>query len=83
MALGIDRLHPEQEAAIAHAMGGGDTLVVLPTGYGKSAFYQIPSMLLDQPVVVISPLLALREDQTRRLSKRGIPVVRFDGTVRG
>ncbi|MEE2672808.1 MAG: RecQ family ATP-dependent DNA helicase [Myxococcota bacterium] len=82
-ALGIDRLHPEQEAAIAQAMGGGDSMVILPTGYGKSACYQIPSMLLEQPVVVISPLLALLEDQTKSLQKRGIPVVRFDGTIRG
>ena len=61
-ALGIDRLHPEQEKAIAQAMSGGDALVVLPTGYGKSACYQIPSMLLPQPVIVISPLLALLEE---------------------
>ncbi|MFP6623116.1 MAG: RecQ family ATP-dependent DNA helicase [Myxococcota bacterium] len=82
-ALGIDRLYPEQEAAIAHAMSGGDSLVILPTGFGKSACFQIPSMLLEQPVVVISPLLALLEDQTKSLQKRGIPVVRFDGTIRG
>ena len=82
-ALGIDRLHSEQEAAIAHSMGGGDALVVLPTGYGKSACYQVPSMLLPQPVVVVSPLLALIEDQVGNLERRGVPVVRFDGTVRG
>jgi ATP-dependent DNA helicase RecQ len=82
-ALGVDRLHPEQEAAIEHVMAGGDALVVLPTGFGKSACYQIPSMLLPQPVVVISPLLALIADQVANLERRGIPVVRFDGTVRG
>jgi len=82
-ALGIGRLHPEQEAAIAQSMSGGDALVVLPTGFGKSACYQIPSMLLPHPVVVISPLLALIEDQVANLDRRGIPVVRMDGTVRG
>jgi len=82
-ALGIEKLHPEQETAIQHVMGGGDGLVVLPTGFGKSACYQVPSMLLPKPVVVISPLLALIEDQVNNLQKRGIPVVRFDGTVRG
>ncbi|MDP6977986.1 MAG: RecQ family ATP-dependent DNA helicase [Myxococcota bacterium] len=82
-ALGITKLHPEQEAAIQHVMGGGDALVVLPTGFGKSACYQLPSMLLPQPVVVISPLLALIEDQVNNMQRRGIPVVRFDGTVRG
>ncbi len=81
--LGIEKLHPEQEAAIQHVMGGGDALVVLPTGFGKSACYQLPSMLLPQPVVVVSPLLALIEDQVNNLQRRGIPVVRFDGTVRG
>lgn len=64
-------------------MGGGDGLIVLPTGFGKSACYQIPAMLLPKPVVVISPLLALIEDQVGNLERRGIPVVRFDGTVRG
>ena len=81
--LGIQQLHPEQERAILHSMQGRDALVVLPTGYGKSACYQIPSLLLPNPVVVVSPLLALLEDQTRSLEKRGIPVVRVDGTVRG
>lgn len=82
-ALGIERLHPEQEQAIEHVMGGGDALVVLPTGFGKSACYQIPSMLLEHPVVVVSPLLALIEDQVTNLERRGVPVVRFDGTIRG
>ena len=81
--LGIERLHPEQERAILHSLQGSDALVVLPTGYGKSACYQIPSMILPKPVVVVSPLLALLEDQTRNLDKRGVPVVRVDGTVRG
>ena len=81
--LGIERLYPEQERAIIHSLQGRDALVVLPTGYGKSACYQIPSMIMPKPVVVVSPLLALLEDQTRSLEKRGVPVVRVDGTVRG
>ncbi len=82
-AFGFERLHPEQEKVIAHALGGGDALVVLPTGYGKSACFQIPSLILPRPVVVVSPLLALIEDQVTNLEKRGLPVVRFDGTIRG
>ncbi|MBW2382547.1 MAG: ATP-dependent DNA helicase RecQ [Deltaproteobacteria bacterium] len=81
--LGIPELHPEQLRAIQHGISGRDALVVLPTGYGKSACYQVPSMLLPEPVVVVSPLLALLEDQTRMLEKRGVPVVRIDGTIRG
>jgi ATP-dependent DNA helicase RecQ len=81
--LGIQRLYPEQERVIANALAGQDTLVVLPTGFGKSATYQVPSMVLPKPVVVISPLLALLRDQHEKLIKRRIPCVRLDGTVRG
>lgn len=68
---------------IQNALAGADTLVVLPTGFGKSACYQIPSMIMPRPVVVISPLLALLRDQHEKLLKRRIPCVRLDGTVRG
>jgi ATP-dependent DNA helicase RecQ len=81
--LGITRLYPEQEQVIHNALANTDTLVVLPTGFGKSACYQIPSMIMPKPVVVISPLLALLRDQHEKLIKRRIPCVRLDGTVRG
>jgi ATP-dependent DNA helicase RecQ len=81
--LGIVRLYPEQEKVIADSMNGRDVLVVLPTGFGKSACYQIPSMILAKPVVLVSPLLALLRDQHEKLLKRDIPCVRLDGTVRG
>jgi len=81
--LGIARLYPEQERVITHVTQGSDVLVVLPTGFGKSACYQVPSMTLDKPVVLISPLLALLRDQHEKLLKRNIPCVRLDGTIRG
>jgi len=81
--LGIPRLYPEQTRVIGAAMDGQNLLVVLPTGFGKSACYQIPSLILPKPVVVISPLLALLRDQHEKLLKRKIPCVRLDGTVRG
>lgn len=81
--LGIERLHREQRRVIDAVLGGRDVLMVLPTGFGKSACYQIPSMVLPSPVLVISPLLALMRDQYEKLHKREIPVVRLDGTVRG
>ncbi len=68
---------------IRSALAGREALVVLPTGFGKSACYQIPSMVLPKPVVLISPLLALLRDQHEKLLKRNIPCVRLDGTVRG
>lgn len=54
-----------------------DALVVLPTGGGKSAIYQVPAMLLKGPVVVISPLLALQQDQIANLDDRGHRAVRI------
>jgi ATP-dependent DNA helicase RecQ len=81
--LGIRRLYPEQEEVIDAALCGRDVLMVLPTGFGKSACYQIPSMILPRPVVVISPLLALMRDQYEKLQKLQVPCIRLDGTIRG
>ena len=81
--LGIEALYPEQERVIAEALAGHDALMILPTGFGKSACYQIPSMVLPKPVVLVSPLLALLRDQHEKLIRRSIPCVRLDGTVRG
>jgi superfamily II DNA helicase RecQ len=81
--LGIEQLRPSQEQAIEASLGGGDVLMVLPTGFGKSACYQVPSMLLRKPVVVASPLRALLRDQQEKLEKLDVPCVRLDGTLRG
>ncbi len=56
-------LRPGQEDAIRSLMGGRDTLLVQPTGSGKSAVYQIAGALLDGPTLVVSPLIALQKDQ--------------------
>jgi len=81
--LGIEALRPEQEQVVADVTAGRDVLLVLPTGFGKSACYQVPSMLLPKPVVVVSPLIALLQDQHTRMQERAVRVVRLDGTVRG
>jgi len=52
-------------------LAGRDTLVVMPTGSGKSAIYQVPALLLDGPTVVVSPLIALQRDQVAGLLARG------------
>ena len=83
LRLGIHRLYPEQERAVTASLAARDVLVVLPTGFGKSACYQVPSMVLGRPVVLVSPLLALLRDQHEKLLARGIPVERLDGTIRG
>ncbi|HEY8519843.1 MAG TPA: RecQ family ATP-dependent DNA helicase [Gammaproteobacteria bacterium] len=80
--LGVGRLRPEQERALRAIVGGQDTLVVLPTGYGKSLLYQTAALLLERPTVVVSPLIALMADQEQALAQRGLPVIRLDSSLR-
>src|SRR4051794_9024749 len=67
--LGFDDFRPGQERAMRAVVGGRDTLAVLPSGAGKSAIYQVAAQLLDGPVVVVSPLIALQRDQVDRLEE--------------
>src|SRR2546430_12504713 len=78
---GIARLHREQERTIGAVLSGRDVLLILPTGGGKSLVYQLPSLLLPRPTVVVSPLLALLEDQYLKLVQLGVPALRLDSTV--
>jgi len=61
--LGLDRLRPGQLEAVMAVLDGRDTLVVMPTGSGKSAVYQIAGSMLPGPTVIVSPLIALQRDQ--------------------
>ncbi|MFB9670185.1 RecQ family ATP-dependent DNA helicase [Microlunatus capsulatus] len=70
---GWDALHPEQLAAMEPLMEGHDVLAVLPTGAGKSAIYQVPALLLPGPTLVVSPLLALQEDQVDGIESSEAP----------
>jgi ATP-dependent DNA helicase RecQ len=67
---GWKALRPEQLRAMRAILRGRDALVVLPTGAGKSAVYQVPATLLKGPTLVISPLLALQQDQIAGLDGR-------------
>ncbi|MET7677008.1 RecQ family ATP-dependent DNA helicase [Streptomyces seoulensis] len=67
---GWEELRPEQLVAMEAVMERRDTLVVMPTGAGKSAVYQVPGLLLPGPTVVVSPLVALQRDQVRGLLSR-------------
>jgi ATP-dependent DNA helicase RecQ len=60
---GHDELRPGQQEAVRALLSGHDVLLVMPTGAGKSLAYQLPGLLLDGPTLVISPLLALQQDQ--------------------
>src|SRR5690242_14417642 len=70
---GYPAFRPGQEAAVDSVLAGRDTLVVLPTGGGKSLCYQVPALMLPKLTVVISPLISLMKDQVDALSARGVP----------
>lgn len=67
-----DALRPGQEAAIQALLDGQDTLVVMPTGSGKSFIYQAAALLVAGPTVIISPLIALQRDQVETIEDQGI-----------
>lgn len=69
---GLGRLKDKQEEVIDALLAGKHTLALLPTGYGKSLCYQLPSQVLPGATIVVSPLISLMQDQLSKLSKRGI-----------
>src|SRR4051794_25134872 len=73
--LGFERLRPGQLRAVAAASGGRDVLAVLPTGGGKSAIYELAGLLQEGPTVVVSPLIALQEDQLAHLRTAGLSAI--------
>jgi ATP-dependent DNA helicase RecQ len=78
--LHIRELRPGQAEVIESVLAGRDTLAVMPTGSGKSLTYQLPSLWLPGPTLVVSPLLALIEDQVNKMKAAGVPVARIDST---
>jgi len=72
---GFERLRPGQERAVQALAGGRDVLAVLPTGGGKSAIYELAGLLRAGPTVVVSPLIALQDDQLTHLRAAGLQAV--------
>jgi ATP-dependent DNA helicase RecQ len=70
--LGFEALRPGQHRAVAAAVAGRDVLAVLPTGGGKSAIYELAGLLGDGPTVIVSPLIALQNDQLAHLEAAGL-----------
>ncbi|HEY1540369.1 MAG TPA: ATP-dependent DNA helicase RecQ [Solirubrobacteraceae bacterium] len=73
--LGLSTFRPGQREAVQSALDGRDSLVVMPTGGGKSLCYQLPALAGDDLTVVVSPLIALMRDQCARLTDLGHPAV--------
>ena len=78
---GFPDFRPGQERAVTSVLAGRDTLVVLPTGGGKSVCYQVPALLLPGITVVVSPLISLMKDQVDALTARGIPATFVNSTL--
>ena len=81
---GLEALYPLQERVIRRMLAGGDALVVMPTGSGKSLCYQLPALTLPGPgsTLVFSPLIALMEDQVSALRAKGIAAQYINSTLR-
>lgn len=80
---GYDAFRPGQEDVVESVLEGRDTLVLFPTGGGKSLCYQVPATVLDGLTVVISPLIALMQDQVDQLTARGIPATSINSVISG
>jgi ATP-dependent DNA helicase RecQ len=70
-----------QQEIIRHIVAGGDAFVLMPTGSGKSLCYQIPAMLRDGVAVVVSPLIALMEDQVAALREAGVRAAMLNSSL--
>ena len=80
---GYNTFRPMQERIVRSLVAGHDTCVIMPTGGGKSLCYQLPALALGQTTVVVSPLIALMQDQVAQLTQMGIPAAVLNSTLSG
>src|SRR5476651_2365075 len=77
---GYTEFRHQQQAIVQQILNGGDALVLMPTGGGKSLCYQLPAVLLGGLTIVISPLIALMKDQVDALNVNGIPAAFYNSS---
>ncbi len=77
----VGSYRPGQKAAVSALLSGRDLLCILPTGAGKSLCWQLPAVVRQEATLVISPLIALMQDQVRRLTEMGIPSVSINSLM--
>ncbi|MBI4139029.1 RecQ family ATP-dependent DNA helicase [Candidatus Uhrbacteria bacterium] len=78
---GYDAFRPLQAEVVGHVLSGGDALVLMPTGGGKSLCYQLPALKLSGITIVVSPLIALMKDQVDALRANGIPAAFLNSSL--
>ncbi|MEZ9595470.1 ATP-dependent DNA helicase RecQ [Shewanella sp. 10N.261.52.F9] len=77
---GFNQFRPGQDEVVANVLSGHSAAAIFPTGSGKSLCYQLPALALPHLTLVVSPLLALMDDQLQFLNKKGIPAASIDST---
>ena len=78
---GYESFRGEQEAIVRHVAAGGDALVLMPTGGGKSLCYQVPALLREGTAIVVSPLIALMQDQVEALGQLGVQAAYLNSSL--
>jgi ATP-dependent DNA helicase RecQ len=78
---GFDAFRPGQEAVVRDVLAGRDVLALMPTGGGKSLCYQFPALLQSGVSLVVSPLIALMQDQVRQLQDNDIPATYINSSI--
>ena len=78
---GFDRFRPGQEAIVRDVLARRDVLALMPTGGGKSLCFQLPALLQPGVTLVVSPLIALMQDQVRQLQNNGIPAAFINSSL--
>src|ERR1035438_5228626 len=78
---GYSQFRRKQEAIVRGILDGRDVAAIMPTGGGKSLCYQLPAAAMDRVCVVVSPLIALMQDQAAQLLQSGIPAAVLNSSV--